>query len=184
MPVSAPAAYRPRSLVHPGPVAPVRLEHVAARGQRQWLFTLAPGQLLWPALTAALAAQGVQAAALALLGGTLRTVAYCLPVPDPAGVLIATYGEPLVLENARLLRGSATLGQAADGAPVLHCHASFADAQGTVRGGHVLTERTEVGDRPVRVLATALDGVALRLGLDSETRLHMLRPAPAEVSHG
>ena len=183
MPLPAPAAHRPRTLVHPGPVAPVRLEHVAARGQRQWLFTLAPGQVLLPALTAALAAQGVQAAALALLGGTLQTVSYCLPIPDPAGVLIATYGEPLVLENARLLRGSATLGQATDGAPVLHCHASFADAQGTVRGGHVLTERTVVGAQPVRVLATALDGVALRLGLDSETRLHMLRPSPAEVAH-
>ena len=53
MPLPAPAAHRSRTLVHPGPVAPVRLEHVAARGQRQWLFTLAPGQVLLPALPAA-----------------------------------------------------------------------------------------------------------------------------------
>lgn len=168
--------YRPRTMVHPGPVAPLRLEPVAARGHRQWRLSLAPGQVLLQALTDALAAQGVQTAALALLGGELETVAYCLPIPDPEGQVIATYGAPLVLHRVALLRASATLGQAADGAPVIHCHASFADADGTVRGGHVLPDRTVVGRRPVTVLATALDGIDLRLGFDPETRLHMLRP--------
>lgn len=168
--------YRPRTIAHPGPVAPVRLEPVAARGQRQWHLTLAPGQMLLEALTRALGAQGVQAAAMALLGGELQTVAYCLPIPDPEGQVIATYGAPLVLHQVTLLRASATLGRTADGLSVMHCHASFADAQGTVRGGHVLPERTVVGRRPVTVLVTALDGIDLRLGFDPETRLHMLRP--------
>ena len=176
MSVLSSAPYRPRTMVHPGPVAPVRLEPVAARGQRQWRLSLAPGQVLLQALTDALAAQGVRTAALALLGGELETVAYCLPIPDPEGQVIATYGAPLVLHQVALLRASATLGQAADGAPVIHCHASFADADGTVRGGHVLPDRTVVGRRPVTVLATALDGIDLRLGFDPETRLHMLRP--------
>ena len=176
MSVLSSAPYRPRTMVHPGPVAPVRLEPVAARGQRQWRLSLAPGQVLLQALTDALAAQGVRTAALALLGGELETVAYCLPIPDPEGQVIATYGAPLVLHHVALLRASATLGQAADGAPVIHCHASFADADGTVRGGHVLPDRTVVGRRPVTVLATALDGIDLRLGFDPETRLHMLRP--------
>ena len=165
-------------MVHPGPVAPLRLEPVAARGQRQWRLTLAPGQVLLQALTDALAAQDVQSAALALLGGELQTVAYCLPIPDPEGQVIATYGPPLVLQTVALLRASATLGQTADGAPVVHCHATFADADGAVRGGHVLPDRTVVGRRPVTVLATALDGIDLRLGFDPETRLHMLRPTP------
>lgn len=180
MSTPVPAPYRPRSMAHPGPVAPVRLAHVATRGQRQWSLVLAPGQVLLTALTTALAAQGVKAAALALLGGELQSVAYCLPIPDPEGQVIATYGTPLVLQNACLLRGSATLGQAADGAPVVHCHATFADAQGTVRGGHVLTDRTMVGNRPVSVLVTALDGMDLRLGFDPETRLHMLKPSPQQ----
>ena len=101
---------------------------------------------------------------------------YCLPIPDPEGQVIATYGAPLVLHNALLLRASATLGQGADGAPVMHCHATFADAQGAVRGGHVLPDRTVVGRRPLTVLVTALDGIDLRLGFDPETRLQMLRP--------
>lgn len=176
--------YRPRTMVHPGPMAPLRLEHVAACGQRQWRLTLAPGQVLLSALTGAMARQGVQAAALALLGGELQTVAYCLPIPDPEGLVIATYGAPLVLHNAALLRGSATLGQNAEGAPVVHCHATFADAQGTVRGGHVLTDRTVVGARPVTVVATALEGMDLRLGFDPETRLQMLRPTPQGIRHG
>ena len=185
--MSVPSAgpYRRRTVVPPGPTAPLRLEHVAARGQRQWRLTLASGQVLLPALTGALAAQGVQAAAMALLGGELQTVAYCLPIPDPEGQVIATYGAPLVLHDATLLRASATLGQSADGAPVIHCHATFADAQGTVCGGHVLPDRTVVGRRPVTVLVTALDGMDLRLGFDPETRLHMLRPSEQKkVLHG
>lgn len=177
MPVVPSAPYRPRTMVHPGPMASLRLEPVAALGQRQWRLRLAPGQVLLTALTLALTEQGVTAASLALLGGELQTVAYCLPIPDPEGQVIATYGEPLVLHHATLLRGSATLGQGDDGAPVIHCHATFADAQGHVRGGHVLTDRTVVGRRPVTVLATALDGIDLRLGFDPETRLHMLRPS-------
>ena len=176
MSVPATGPYRPRTMVHPGPMAPLRLEHVAALGQRQWRLQLAPGQVLLPALTQALAAQGVQAAALTLLGGELQTVVYCLPIPDPEGQVIATYGAPLVLHDATLLRASATLGQGADGAPVMHCHATFADAQGAVRGGHVLPDRTVVGRRPLTVLVTALDGIDLRLGFDPETRLQMLRP--------
>ena len=185
MSVPSPGSYRPRTMVHPGPMAPVRLEHVVARGQRQWRLSLASGQVLLPAITAALGAQGVHAASLALLGGELQTVAYCLPIPDPEGQVIATYGEPLVLHNVRLLRASATLGVGANGSPVIHCHATFADAQGAVRGGHVLPDRTVVGRRPVTVLATALDGIDLRLGFDPETRLHMLRPTEqTQVMHG
>lgn len=177
MPAPSSGTYRPRTLAHPGPMAALRLEHVAARGQRQWRLSLQPGQVLLTALTQALAAQGVQAAALALWGGELQTVAYCLPIPDPEGQVIATYGAPHLGHGVALLRGSATLGLGMQGEPVIHCHATFADAHGRLRGGHVLTDRTVVGPCPVTVLATALDGVDLRLGWDAETRLHMLRPS-------
>lgn len=184
MSVPSSGPYRPRTMVHPGPMAPLRLEHVAARGQRQWRLTLAPGQVLLPALTGALASLNVKAAAMALFGGDLDSVAYCLPIPDPEGQLIATYGAPLVLRHALLLRASATLGQSADGVPVVHCHASFSDAEGGLRGGHVLLDRTVVGRRPVTALVTALDGVDLRLGFDPETRLQMLRPLSQGAAHG
>lgn len=171
-----PTSVQPRTLVHPGPRADLRLAHVAAQGTRQLRLSLPQGTCLHEGLTQALAAAGVQAAAMALMGGDLAEVAYCLPIPDPEGQLMATYGEPNVLQGASLLRGSATLGQDDQGQPVLHCHASFADDQGQVRGGHVLTPRTVVGPRPVTVWVSVLDGVALRLGFDDETRLNMLKP--------
>jgi predicted DNA-binding protein with PD1-like motif len=174
--IPEPSFGRPRTLVHPGPRADVRLEHATAHGGRQLRISLPAGTGLHEGLTRALASAGVQAAAIALVGGDLAEVAYCLPIPDPEGQLMATYGEPHVLRGASLLRGSATLGQDAQGLPVIHCHASFADAEGAVRGGHVLTPRTVVGQRPVTALVSVLDGVALRLGFDAETRLNMLRP--------
>lgn len=177
---------RPRTLVHPGPRAAQRLEHVSASSARHMRIALPQGSTLHAGLTAVLVAWGAPAAAMALMGGDLDEVAYCLPVPDPKGQVLATYGEPHVLRGASLLRGSATLGQDANGAPVIHCHASFADADGQLCGGHLLTERTVVGRQPVTVLVSALDGVALHLGFDAETRLHMLRPqaraAAAEVA--
>ena len=179
-----PSLGHPRTLVHPGPRADVRLAHVAAHGGRQIRLSLTTGTCLHDGLTRALAAAGVQAAAMALIGGDLAEVAYCLPIPDPKGQVIATYGEPHVLRGASLLRGSATLGQDDQGAPVIHCHASFCDADGGVRGGHVLTQRTVVGERPVTVLVSVLDGVALRLGFDAETRLNMLKPHAVATSAG
>ncbi len=167
---------QPRTLVHPGPRADVRLEHATAHGGRQLRISLSAGTCLHEGLTQALASTGVPAASMVLMGGDLDEVAYCLPVPDPEGQLMATYGEPKVLLGASLLRGSATLGQDKQGVPVIHCHASFTDADGFVRGGHVLTQRTVVGKRPVTAVVSVLDGVALRLGFDTETRLNMLRP--------
>jgi predicted DNA-binding protein with PD1-like motif len=171
----------PRTMVHPGPRAQVRLEHVSASGARQMRIALPRGSNLHDGLTQVLASVGAQAAAMALVGGDLDEVAYCLPVPDPEGQVIATYGAPHVLHGASLLRGSATLGQDAQGQPVIHCHASFSDADGGVRGGHLLTQRTVVGQQPVTVLVSVLDGVALRLGFDPETRLNMLRPSMQHV---
>ena len=184
VPSPGPADGRPRALVHPGPCGDVRLAHVAAFGGRQLRLSLPRGTCLHEGLTQALSSAGVTAAAMALMGGDLDEVAYCLPIPDPEGQLMATYGEPNVLHGAALLRGSATLGQDDQGLPVIHCHASFGDAAGLVRGGHVLTQRTVVGQRPVTVLVSVLDGVALRLGFDAETRLNMLKPAAFATTAG
>ena len=173
-----------RTLVHPGPRAEPRLAHVAAQGGRQLRLSLPPGTCLHEGLTQALADAGVHSAAMALVGGDWDEVAYCLPIPDPEGQLMATYGEPTVLRGASLLRGSATLGQDAQGLPVIHCHASLTDATGQVHGGHVLTQRSVVGQRPVTVWVSVLDGVSLRLGFDPETRLNMLKPQAVQPFAG
>ena len=50
---------RPRTMVHPGPRAELRLEHVAASGARQMRIALTAGTNLHEGLTQALAATGV-----------------------------------------------------------------------------------------------------------------------------
>lgn len=166
-----------RKVLHPGPAAPLRLAHVSARGPRALRLVMPPGVVLQDALTQACEAAGVRAAAITLFGGTLGSLAWCLPVPGHANGVVATYGEPLRTMDVRLLAGSATLGRAADGTPLVHCHASFCDAAGQVRGGHLLTDQTVVGAEPVIARISALDGVDLCLGLDPETGLNKLMPA-------
>ena len=94
MSVPSMGPYRPRTMVHPGPMATLRLEHVAASGQRQWRLTLAPGQVLLSAVTGALAAQGVRAASMALLGGdTLVLSGQAEPLARAEEKLVATLSE-------------------------------------------------------------------------------------------
>ena len=56
--IPAPSFERPRTLVHPGPRADVRLAHVAAQGARQIRLSLPQGTCLHEGLTQALAAAG------------------------------------------------------------------------------------------------------------------------------
>lgn len=140
---------------------------------------LPPGAVLQTALAQACTAADVRTAAITLLGGTLEALAYCLPVSGEASGVVATYGEPLHAERVRLLAGSATLGRGPDDAALIHCHASFCDREGAVRGGHLLTDQAVVGAEPVVARILALDGIELRLSLDPETGLNKLMPISA-----
>jgi predicted DNA-binding protein with PD1-like motif len=174
---------RPCTLVHPGPVGAVRLEHRHAERGRHFRLLLARGRSLHDAIVEALAGVDVRNASMTLLDGELDALCFCLARPDDSGKTVATYGAPQVTQAARFLFGNATLGQSADGAPVIHCHAVFRTADGAVRGGHLLTEQCIVGASPVKVLATSLDGFDLRIGFDDETGMPLMRPTP-QAQHG
>lgn len=178
-----PGLPRPRTLVHPGPVGAVRIEHMRADRGRHFRLALPPGGSLYAGIVQALAGVGVHSASMTLLGGDLAALAFCLAGPDGSGRSVATYGAPQFAPSARFIFGNATLGKSATAKPVVHCHAVFSTPDGAVRGGHVLTEQTTVGDRPVSVLAIALDGFDLRIGYDEETRMPLLRPKAEEVPH-
>lgn len=173
---------RPRTLVHPGPVGAVRIEHMRADRGRHFRLALPPGRSIHVALVEALASVGVHSASMTLLGGDLDTLSYCLAKPDGTGRVVATYTAPITSRRARFIFGNATLGKSAAGAPVIHCHAAFRTAEGDVRGGHVLTDQTVVGRSPITVVATALEGIDLRISFDEETRMPLLRPQ-LEVPH-
>lgn len=167
---------RPRTLVHPGPFGSVRIESQRAEAGRHYRLSLSQGQSLFDSVVDALASVDVRNASMTLLEGDLDTLSFCTAWPDTTGKVVATYSAPQVSRFARLIFGNATLGTTQAGAPAMHCHAVFRTASGDVRGGHLITEKTIVGARPIRVLATALDGFDLRVSYDEETRMSLLRP--------
>jgi predicted DNA-binding protein with PD1-like motif len=182
---------RARTLVHPGPVGPIRIEHRHATLGRHFRLALQPGKTMQDAIIEPLLALGVGSASMTILGGRVEGLLYCVAPPDPTGARVANYTRPIEAGAATLIFGNATFGRSARGEPVVHCHATFACADGRVRGGHIVVDRSIVGAGSLPVLATSLDGIELRIALDAETRMPLMRPfavdvspiAPQEIAH-
>ena len=172
---------RPRTLVHPGPVGPIRIEHRHANLGRHFRLGLEPGRTLEDAIIEPLMRLGVQAASMTLLGGRLSRLLYCVAPPDPSGERVANYTRPIEAGAATLVFGNATLGKSARGEPVVHCHATFVCEDGRVRGGHIVVDRSTVAQAPIPVLATSLDGIELRITQDEETHMPLMRPFASTV---
>jgi predicted DNA-binding protein with PD1-like motif len=183
LPIPAAALPRARTLAHPGPAAPVRLEHLHAAAARHVRLALAPGLSVRDAIVRPLHALGIRAASMTLLGGSLAQLHYCIAPADASGERVANYTRPIAAGASALVFGNATLGLGPRGEPLVHCHATFVRADGQVRGGHVVVDRSIVA-APIAVLATALDGIALRIVHDPETNMPLMRPfaAPAAAA--
>ena len=181
--VHLPQPPRPRTLVHPGPLDPSRLQHRHAARGRHFRLALEPGLSLHDAIVAPLRGRGVECASMTVPGGWLASLAYCVAPPDPSGERVATYARPIEAGPAFLVFGNATLGKGVRGEPLVHCHAAFALADGRVRGGHVVVDRSVVGAASLAVLVTSLDGFELRVSHDAETAMPLMRPVAAEVVH-
>lgn len=167
---------RPRTIVHPGPYGAVRIEHMQAARGRHFRLSLPPGRSLYDSIVEALASVDVHNASMTLLDGDLEALSFCLARPDATGRVVAAYTAPQPVQHARFIFGNATLGKTPAGTPVVHCHGVFRMSDGNVRGGHILTEKAIVGASPIAVVATTLDGFDLRISLDEETRMPLLRP--------
>ncbi len=176
-----PAAFRhrPRTLVHPGPFNPVRIRSMCSPRSRHIRLALQPGATLYDALVAPLAALGIESASTTLLGGAFAHLDYCVAPPDPSQAAVIAYTRPIPAGAAWMVFGNATLGKGLDGAPLVHCHAAIRTDAGTVRGGHVIPSTSRVGDRPIPVLVTSLDGFELRVAHDPETNIALLQPHAA-----
>ena len=170
---------RARTLVHPGPVGPIRIEHRHADRGRHVRLALQPGATIQDAIIGPLLALGMSSASMTILGGRLDKLLYCVAPPDPTGERVANYTRPIDAGAATMIFGNATFGRSARGEPVVHCHAAFACADGRVRGGHVVVDRSVVGAGSLAVLATSLDGIELRITQDEETHMPLMRPFAA-----
>jgi hypothetical protein len=167
---------RPRTMAHPGPVNPIRIQAEHAERGRSFRFSIMPGQTLYDGLTAPLAALGIASASTTVLGGWFRELKYCVCPPDPTGQRIAAYSAPRHVENAFLVFGNATIGRGANSRILVHCHGAVAGIDMGPRGGHILTDAAIVADRPIPVLLTALDGIELTLVHDDETNMPIMTP--------
>jgi len=172
---------RPRTLVHPGPVGPIRIEHRHANQGRHFRLGLEPGRTMQDAIIEPLRQRGVEAASMTILGGRLERLLYCVAPPDPTGERVANYTRPIEAGAATLIFGNATLGKNGRGEPIVHCHATFVCEDGNVRGGHIVVDRSRVAGAPIAVLATSLDGIELRITQDDETHMPLMRPFAAPV---
>ncbi|MEU3274901.1 DUF296 domain-containing protein [Saccharomonospora sp. NPDC006951] len=164
-------------LRHPGPRAGRRRESVAALS-RTVHTTLPPRTRLLDAIATVVGHTGCTSAQVELMGGTLSGISYCVPAAGTDGSTAVAYSPTRHARTpAQLLAASATFGRR-DGKPFLHCHASWLDADGTLRGGH-LWQDTTIGDVPVYVVVHTLPGVELTSATDPETRMPVFTPAPA-----
>lgn len=167
---------RTRTLIHPGPFNPVRIQSLRSSGARHVRLLLPPGRSLFDGLVEPLAAMGITSASTTILGGYFDEMQYCVAPPDPSRQAVIAYGQPILAGRAYMVFGNATLGRSIKGAPLVHCHAAIRTETGAVKGGHILTEACIVGPNPIAVLVTSLDEFDLQQAFDPETNIALLQP--------
>lgn len=162
-----------RKIKHPGPVAAGRVDAVSVTVQPLDLV-LQPGPSLLDALVGALPA-GTASAVLTLAGGALRPFAYVMPALSRTSEHAVYFSDRFDAPGpVRLIDASVTFGRRGS-APWLHCHARWADADGTPHCGHVLPEQA-VLSAPMAARAWLLNGAAFEVVADGETRFTLFKP--------
>jgi len=170
-----------RGIHHPGPVAARRVDVVPVVLQPLDLV-LQPGKPLLDALVDALPA-GTRSAVLTLAGGALSPFAYVMPALSRSAEHAVYFSDRFDAAGAvQLAEANITFGQR-DGAPWLHCHARWADADGTRHCGHVLPEHAVLA-APVSARAWLLAGAAFEVVPDDETRFTLFKPLSQETPAG
>lgn len=170
------AVPRPRTLIHPGQLNPVRIQSMRSQSARHFRLALEPGISFFEAIVVPLAKVGVHSASMTILGGHFERLHYCVAPPDPSRQAVIAYANPIGAGRAYMIFGNATLGKNLKNLPLVHCHAAIRTESGEIKGGHILTETCIVGSNPIPVLVTSLDGFELRQVFDPETNISLLQP--------
>jgi predicted DNA-binding protein with PD1-like motif len=167
---------RARTLTHPGPVNPVRIQSRQTARARHFRFQLSPGESLFSGLVTPLTALGIECASTTILGGVFDRLQYCTAPPDPNHEAIIAYTAPVESGRTWMVFGNATIAKGRDLQPLVHCHATIRTQAGVLRGGHVIARTAVVGAAPISVLVTALEGFELRVEFDPETNIQLIQP--------
>ena len=163
-----------RTLVQPGPVSAERIE--SFRGPCERLeVALTAGLTLAEAITRPLAEAGLRAAVLRIEGLLLEPLRCVMPGPADGPAHVAYFSAPRTatgiccIEQANVTFGSR------NGVPKLHCHASWVEANGARRGGHILLDESIVA-RPGAAEAWGFRDLGIVAEVDPETNFPLLRP--------
>lgn len=173
---ASPQLDRPRLLIHPGPAHPIRIDSRQSRQGRHIRLTLQPGMNMFDAIIGPLAQIGIEHASTTILGGAFEQIAYCVAQVDPTGETRVGYAEPRQAGRSFLIFGNATIGKNQKGEPIIHCHGAIRSEDGTIKGGHILTQQAIVGAQPITVLVTAFSDIQLRVAYDAETNISLIKP--------
>jgi predicted DNA-binding protein with PD1-like motif len=163
-----------RHLLQPGPVSDQRIESFDARGQRID-FGLEAGLTLNEALTRPLLAAGLACATLRFAGVRLDPFAYVTPHPSPDAAHVAYFSPTRRPAGGAVVEvANATFGWR-DGAPFVHCHGAWTQADGVRKGGHMLPLETIVAQGGA-VNAWGTADVTIAAEPDAETNFPLFRP--------
>jgi len=169
-----------RSARHPGAPDPVRI--VSLAGNAASLdFTLQAGMNLRDAISAPLAAAGIQGATVRFENLRVSPHHFLMPALSHDGKHAAFYSAPHEVAGGVLIElACATYGRR-DGAPFVHCHAIWRDADGKRQGGHLLTDQTIVA-APAVAQAWGLQHATMETRFDPETNFTLFHPAVVNVA--
>jgi len=167
-----------RRLEQPGPAAAERIDSFEGTGV-VCTFTLQRGLTLREAIATPLQAAGIQSAAVVLGNVEFEPFQYVMPAFSNSPEHVAYYSDtfkpsgPMAIQMA-----NATYGRR-DGAPFLHCHALWLDAEGQQRGGHLVPTETVIA-APSMAQAWGLANVAMQAEPDPETNFTLFHPIAVE----
>jgi predicted DNA-binding protein with PD1-like motif len=165
---------RPRLLRQPGPPRPQRIEMVRD-DPYVMRFTLAEGSTLHEALAEPLLRADLPSAMVRFAGGGMDPLRYVQPARSPDDTHVAFYSETFApvgvqrIEYAQISVGSR------DGAPFVHCHATWRGANGVRRGGHILPTETIVA-QATEVTVCGFRNIRLESRPDAETNFSLMLP--------
>jgi hypothetical protein len=146
-------------------------------------FVIPAGVTLTQGITDAMIAAGFQSGTVVLHDAMLSPFQFVMPGPPDGPAHVAYFTAPVAPAGiTRVRQANATFGFA-DGIPFLHCHAAWTEADGRVRGGHILPRDT--------VLAAPCDGVGwgftdirVETAPDTETGFTLFQPHGSGAGDG
>ena len=169
-----------RSIIQPGPVAPERIQWVAARG-RAFSFICKAGMPLLEAARSGFAMAGFASGVLRWTGGGLGPFAYVMPALAKTDEHAAFYSATFRPAGVTRLKLAAMTFGIRDGEPFFHCHALWTEADGRAGGGHILPVETVVAEA-FEVSAFGIDGATFLAEHDPETNFKLFGPVAANLT--